>query len=257
MSRVPDNPNNRSVATILLREGGVVAYPTDTLYGLGAVVFNYDAVSTMFVIKGRDRSQGVPVLIAAESQLAEVADGVPDAGLALAARFWPGALTLIVRRSPGLPLIVTGGAETVAVRLPDHPCPRALVSAVGAPITGTSANRHGGAEPTSPDEVQRQLEAAGLPPRLMVDCSHANSDKDYTRQAIAFHDVIAQRVGGNDNIVGLMVESNLFPGNQPLGDDPSKLAYGVSITDACIGWEETDALLTGAHQQLAVAQPVS
>ena len=157
MPCVPDNPNNRSVATVLLREGGVVAYPTDTVYGLGAVVFNYDAVSTMFLIKGRDRSQGVPVLIASESQLAEVADGVPPAGLALAARFWPGALTLVLRRSPGLPLIVTGGAETVAVRLPDHPCPLALVSAVGAPITGTSANRHGGPEPTSPDEVQRQL----------------------------------------------------------------------------------------------------
>lgn len=157
MSRVPDNPNNRSVATVLLREGGVVAYPTDTVYGLGAVVFDDEAVSTMFSIKGRDRSQGVPVLIASESQLAEVADGVPDPALALAARFWPGALTLVLRRSPGLPSIVTGGAETVAVRLPDHPCPQALVSAVGAPITGTSANRHGGPEPTSPEEVQRQL----------------------------------------------------------------------------------------------------
>ena len=105
-------------------------------------------------------------------------------------------------------------------------------------------------------EVQAQLEKAGLPPHLMVDCSHANSEKDHTRQAIAFSDVVRQRVTGNDNLVGMMVESNLFPGNQPLGDDPSQLAYGVSITDACIGWEETDSLLTWAHSELAVRQPV-
>lgn len=157
MSLVPDNPNNRSVATILLKDGGVVAYPTDTIYGLGAAVYSYDAVATLFVMKGRDRTQGVPVLIAAESQLAEVAVDVPDVAMALAKRFWPGALTLVLRRNAGLQPLVTGGAETVAVRLPDHPCPQALISALGAPITGTSANRHDGPEPTTADEVQRQL----------------------------------------------------------------------------------------------------
>ena len=104
--------------------------------------------------------------------------------------------------------------------------------------------------------VQQQLTSAGLPPRLMVDCSHANSEKDYRRQAIAFRDVVGQRVGGNDNIVGLMVESNLFDGRQDLGDDPSKLRYGVSVTDACISWDETDALLTEAHEALSLV-PVS
>ncbi len=157
MPRVTDNPNNRSVAAILLREGGVVAYPTDTSYGLGAVVYNHSAVATVFVIKGRSRDQGLPVLIASESQLGEVAESVPDAGLALAKRFWPGALTLVVPRHPGLPKAVTGGADTVAVRLPDHPAPQTLISACGTPITGTSANRHGGPEPTTAEEVQRQL----------------------------------------------------------------------------------------------------
>ncbi len=157
MEVVPDNPNNRSLAAALLRESGVVAYPTDTVYGLGAAVYDADAVSALFALKGRDRSQGVPVLIAAESQLAEVAAEVPDAALALAQRFWPGALTLVVHRNHRLPSLVTGGADTVAVRLPDHPCPQALVSEVGAPITGTSANRHGGPEPASAEEVQRQL----------------------------------------------------------------------------------------------------
>ena len=166
MAVVPDNPNNRSVATILLRDSGVVAYPTDTVYGLGAAVYDREAVSALFVLKGRDRSHGVPVLIAAESQLAEVAAKVPDAALALTERFWPGALTLVMYRSLRLPPLVTGGGDTVAVRLPDHPCPQALVSAVGAPITGTSANRHGGPEPASAEEVQRQL-GNGL--RLVLD----------------------------------------------------------------------------------------
>ena len=120
---------------------------------------------------------------------------------------------------------------------------------------GTSGANYEAAEV---EAVQRQLAKAGLPPRLTVDCSHANSDKDHTRQGIAFRDVVEQRITGNDNIVGLMAESNLFPGNQPLGDDPSTLAYGVSITDACIGWEETEELLTDAYSRLStVALPVS
>ena len=157
MPRVADNPNNRSVATILLREGGVVAYPTDTVYGLGAAVFNYSAVSSMFVIKARSRDQAVPVLIASESQLREVAAEVSDEAYALAEAFWPGALTLVTPRHRDIPALVAGGGATIAVRLPDHPCPQALIQALGAPITGTSANRHDGPEPTSADEVQRQL----------------------------------------------------------------------------------------------------
>ncbi len=157
MPRVPDNPNNRAVAAILLREGGVVGYPTDTVYGLGAAIFNASAVSTLFTIKGRSRQQGVPVLIASDSQLREVAADVPAVALKLAERFWPGQLTLVLPRHPDLPLLVTGGAQTVAVRLPDHPCPQALVSACGSPITGTSANRHGGPDPLTAEDVQRQL----------------------------------------------------------------------------------------------------
>lgn len=157
MPLVPDNSNNRSIASILLRESGVIAYPTDTVYGLGAVVFNRSAVSTVFVIKGRPRDQALPVLVASESQLREVAEDVSDEAMALAKQFWPGALTLVMKRHPELPKNVTGGGDTVAVRLPDHPCPQSLISACGSPIIGTSANRHTGLDPTSALEVQRQL----------------------------------------------------------------------------------------------------
>ena len=87
-----------------------------------------------------------------------------------------------------------------------------------------------------------QLEAAGLRPQLLVDCSHANSAKDHTRQAIVFRDVLAQRAAGDRGIIGLMLESHLFAGKQALGDG-AELSYGVSVTDACIGWDETVELL--------------
>ncbi len=100
--------------------------------------------------------------------------------------------------------------------------------------------------------AQGLLQKAGLPEHLLVDCSHANSQKNHNNQQIAFRDVIAQRAAGNNGIVGLMLESHLFPGSQPLGKDLSALQYGVSITDACIGWDETEALLTEAAERVPV-----
>lgn len=95
-----------------------------------------------------------------------------------------------------------------------------------------------------------RLEAAGLPAKMIVDCSHANSNKDYSRQHVAWNDVIAQHAAGNSSIMGLMLESNLKPGNQKLTDATS-LEHGVSITDGCIGFEETEQLLRSAAETLA------
>ncbi len=97
----------------------------------------------------------------------------------------------------------------------------------------------------------QQLNVAGLSPRLIVDCSHANSEKDYRKQGIVWQDVIDQRVGGNEAIVGLMLESHLNPGRQDLTDDLDQLKFGVSITDGCIGWEETESLIMSAHEKLS------
>jgi 3-deoxy-7-phosphoheptulonate synthase len=100
-------------------------------------------------------------------------------------------------------------------------------------------------------EARQRLEAAGLPGRVIVDCSHANSGKDPRRQSVVWRDVLAQRVAGDGSIVGMMLESNLHPGSQAVPADLARLAYGVSITDGCIGWEETESLLLEAHAQLA------
>jgi 3-deoxy-7-phosphoheptulonate synthase len=99
-------------------------------------------------------------------------------------------------------------------------------------------------------EARQRLEAAGLPPRIIVDCSHANSGKDHRRQSIVWRDVLEQRVAGDASIVGMMLESNINPGSQPPSRDRAALQYGVSITDGCIGWGETEELLLEAHARL-------
>jgi len=99
-------------------------------------------------------------------------------------------------------------------------------------------------------EARTKLESAGLPACVIVDCSHANSGKDHRRQSIVWRDVLSQRVAGDRSIVGMMLESNLLPGNQPVSRDRATLTYGVSVTDACIGWEETESLLLEAHDRL-------
>ena len=100
------------------------------------------------------------------------------------------------------------------------------------------------------NSAAERLESAGLTPNMIVDCSHANSNKDYTKQSVAWNNVISQKAAGNASIMGLMLESNLKAGNQKL-TDPSNLEYGVSITDGCIDFEETEQLLRTAAATLA------
>ena len=98
--------------------------------------------------------------------------------------------------------------------------------------------------------AQAMLEKAGLPNRLIVDCSHMNANKDHRNEGNVFRNVLEQRLAGNAGVVGVMLESNLNAGNQPLHDDLSELAYGVSITDACIDWQTTEELVHTASEQL-------
>jgi 3-deoxy-7-phosphoheptulonate synthase len=101
--------------------------------------------------------------------------------------------------------------------------------------------------------AEQALARAGLAPNVVVDCSHANAMKDHEMQPLVFNDCVHQILEGNRSIVGLMLESNLEAGSQPIPDDPARLRYGVSVTDPCIGWEGTEALLRRANQELAGA----
>lgn len=140
-----------------LRDGGVVAFPTDTLYGLGADAFREDAVERVFEIKGRPSKMALPLLLGGARDLELVATDIPDSAWALVARFWPGPLTLILKSAPEVPAIVTGGGATVAVRVPNHPVPLQLAQRLGRPITGTSANVTGGPDPKTAEDVKRAL----------------------------------------------------------------------------------------------------
>jgi 3-deoxy-7-phosphoheptulonate synthase len=105
-------------------------------------------------------------------------------------------------------------------------------------------------DPISVAEVETALKKANMPPRIVVDCSHGNSNKDYRLQPIVMESVIQQVVAGNTSIVGLMLESHLSEGSQSIPADLSRLKYGVSVTDKCINWEQTEEIILAAHQRL-------
>ena len=144
-------------AVEILREGGVVAVPTDTLFGLAASALNVKAVERTFKMKARPRDMAIPLLLADPDDLSACAVDVPEYAWGLIERFWPGALTLVLKRSDIVPDIVTAGRETVALRVPDHPVPRAIARELGGPITGTSANRNGKSGIATSEEVRREF----------------------------------------------------------------------------------------------------
>lgn len=127
-----------------------------------------------------------------------------------------------------------------------------VVSTTGNPCTHIVLR--GGSRPNydsvSIREAVQKLGEKGLAGTVMVDCSHANSNKRYAEQAIVWNDVLTQRINGNDAIIGMMLESNLEQGRQDIGADPQTLRYGVSVTDACISWKATEQLILEAHRQL-------
>ncbi|MGW3009879.1 L-threonylcarbamoyladenylate synthase [Streptomyces sp. NPDC001219] len=141
----------------VLRAGGLVALPTETVYGLGADAENPAAVARIFQVKGRPPAHPLIVHIGAAEQLGDWVEDVPEAARLLAERFWPGPLTLVLRRGRRVPLEATGGLETVAVRVPDHPVALALLSAFGGGVTAPSANRFGSVSPTTAGHVGAEL----------------------------------------------------------------------------------------------------
>jgi L-threonylcarbamoyladenylate synthase len=141
----------------VLRAGGLVALPTETVYGLGANAEDPAAVARIFQVKGRPLSHPLIVHIGGAEQLDDWLQDVPQAARLLAEHFWPGPLTLVLRRGSRVPLEATGGLETVAVRVPDHPVALALLSAFGGGVTAPSANRFGSVSPTTADHVRAEL----------------------------------------------------------------------------------------------------
>lgn len=138
----PNQPLIFKAAQIIMA-GGIVAYPTETFYGLGVDAFNVHAIERIYHIKKRDLSKPILVIIENQRHLKELVSDIPPLAKELIKRFWPGPLTIIFRASPKVPAILTGNTGTIGIRISSHPVALGLVRAVGRPITATSANISG------------------------------------------------------------------------------------------------------------------
>lgn len=147
--------NQIAEAARRIRGGGVVAFPTETVYGLGADALNPDAVRRVYELKGRPESQPMSVVVSGTRMAQRVVRSWPPRARVLADRFWPGPLTIVVNRSADLPHMITAGREGVGLRCPDHPIALALLETCGFPLLGPSANRSGQPSPTTADHVRR------------------------------------------------------------------------------------------------------
>ena len=169
-----------SRALEILQQGGLVAFPTDTVYGLGAFISLPQAIDKIFVVKGRDTAKAIAVLLGSPAALPQVTSTMSPAAQRLAQRFWPGALTLVVGRRPDLPANLSP-TPTIGVRMPDHPLALALLNRAG-PLAVTSANLSGAANTQTAQEVFEQLHGRiplildggrtpGGAPSTVVDCT--------------------------------------------------------------------------------------
>lgn len=144
----------RAVAGILASDG-VMAYPTETFYGLGAVCFSEKAVGRVFRLKGRDAGKPLSLVVSGMDMIERVAEEAPPAFQVLAGQFWPGPLTLVLRARPSFPAERTGPGRSIALRIPPAAWLRGLIGELGWPITATSANLSGSPEVSEPSEVRR------------------------------------------------------------------------------------------------------
>ena len=143
-------------AAFLLQQGQLVCFPTDTVYGIGAAASSDDAIRRLYAVKGRSPDKPLPLLISETAEASWYAEVTPVAK-SLMARFWPGPLTIVMRKVEGLRSRALAGQNTVALRVPDHDVPRHLVRMLGEPLTGSSANRSGARPPVSAAEVALQM----------------------------------------------------------------------------------------------------
>jgi len=177
---LPVNDESIQLALKILRKGGLVAFPTDTVYGVGALAFDGKAVESIYGAKNRPIEKAIPVLIGDTEDMEKVGMNIPEIAYRLATRFWPGPLTCVIPKQPTLPESVSA-TDTVGVRVPDHEVARALLRAAG-PMAVTSANISRQSSPSSAEEVFAQLDGRidliinggitpGGVPSTLVDCT--------------------------------------------------------------------------------------
>lgn len=221
---IPLKPTSESLTTVakLIREGGVAVIPTETVYGLAANALDEAAVRRVFAIKGRPSDHPLIVHLASASELNGVAEDIPDLAWILAEDFWPGPLTMVLHKSLNIPKLVTGGRETVAVRVPFHSVTIWLLKEAGCPIAAPSANRFTRLSPTRIEdldpEVLAQVDAA-------LDGGQCDVGVESTVLDLTVEPPVILRPGGIsaeaiEAVIGIALgrgvgESNKSPGQHP------------------------------------------
>jgi L-threonylcarbamoyladenylate synthase len=160
--RVRDDAEGLLRAADALREGHVVIFPTDTVYGVGAAADRDEACQRLFELKGRATTKAIPILVATAADLEQVVESIPGSARKLMRRFWPGGLTIVFRRHPSFRSAALAGGDTVAVRIPDDLRARALINAAGGLLAATSANASGRPSPVTADDAALQLPAVDV-----------------------------------------------------------------------------------------------
>lgn len=188
-----------------LKRGGVIAYPTETVYGLGANIFHQKSIQKVFSVKRRDPHKPISAMIASVQDVDELCTEIPDYARELMDIYWPGPLTLIMEASENVPRYMTSPERKIGLRLPDHPITKALMVHHRQPITSTSANITGAPPPIGADEVDMNIQSkielvvnAGRclvqVPSTVIDCSGAKP-KLLRNGAIVFSEIIKKLQG--------------------------------------------------------------
>jgi L-threonylcarbamoyladenylate synthase len=152
-----DEPNAIRLVADELKAGKLVAFPTDTVYGAGCLAYDAVAVERLYTVKGRQRNKPIPILVTGPEQLRLIAREVTPLAERLIEKFWPGALTLILKRQPDLPDVICAGGDTIAVRMPAHVLTLALIEEAGSPLATTSANLSGRQSPLDAQQTLLNL----------------------------------------------------------------------------------------------------
>jgi L-threonylcarbamoyladenylate synthase len=241
-----------------LRDGDLVAFPTETVYGLGANASNPAAVQKIFEAKGRPTSHPVIVHLDSPRYLHRWVQEVPASAQLLAERFWPGPLTIVMRRGANVHDIVTGGQDTVAIRVPSHPMAQQLLTAFGGGLAAPSANRYGRLSPTRPEHVRDEL---GDAVRMILDGGECQIGLESTIVSCEGDTVRLLRPGAvtasqlrsvfGDLILGAGLESPRVPGSSPAHYAPST---PLTIVPSGEVDAHADALSAGGRRIAVLAQ---
>jgi len=243
-------------AAAVLTAGGLVAFPTETVYGLGADASRDDAVARVYAVKGRPRAHPLIVHLAPEAVLDDWAIDVPDVARRLAKALWPGPLTMILKKSARVASAVTGGSDTVGLRVPSHPMARALLRAFGGGIAAPSANRFGAVSPTTADHVEADL---GDDVDYILDGGACEVGVESTIVDLSRGGAVLLRPGGAPREVIEAITGPLAGADRDAPAAPGTLAshYAPRAKVIAVSLHDVPATVAAASGKLAVIAPAS